>query len=59
MPWEGHSFKFRWDVFNVTNSVYFDAVSLDADIGSQGTFGDYTALMGSPRRMQVSLRYEF
>jgi hypothetical protein len=60
MPWkEGHRLHFRWEVFNVTNTPYFDAVSLSADIGSQGTFGDYTAVMGGPRRMQFSLRYEF
>jgi len=59
MPWEGHSLMFRWETFNLTNSVYFDATSLSADIGSQGTFGDYNAVMGGPRRMQFTLRYEF
>lgn len=58
MPWEGHKLTFRWEVFNLTNSVYFDATSLNTDIETRGTFGDYTAVMGGPRRMQFSLRYE-
>lgn len=59
LPMEGHILKFRWEAFNVTNSAYFDAVSLSASIGRQGTFGNYTSVMGAPRRMQVSLRWEF
>ena len=59
MPWEGHSLKMQWQVFNVTNSVYFDTVSLTANIGSRATFGDYSAVLGGPRRMQVAFRYEF
>ena len=59
MPWEGHSFKFRWEMFNVTNSVYFDAFSLNASRQSTAPFGNYTGVMGGPRSMQVSLRYEF
>jgi len=59
MPMEGHTLQFRWEMFNVTNSVFFNATSLNASIGSKGTFGDYTGVMGGPRRMQVSLRYVF
>jgi hypothetical protein len=59
MPKEGHHLVFRWDIFNLTNSVYFDAVSLNASIEDKQTFGDYTAVMGAPRRMQLTLRYEF
>jgi len=59
MPWEGHSLMFRWETFNLTNSAYFDAVSLQASIGRQGTFGDYSAVLGGPRRMQFTFRYEF
>lgn len=59
MPWEGHSLKLRWDIFNVTNSVYFDTASLTANIGSQGSFGDYSAVLGGARRMQIALRYDF
>ncbi|MCL6480553.1 MAG: carboxypeptidase-like regulatory domain-containing protein [Firmicutes bacterium] len=59
LPFEGHSFTLRWEVFNVTNSVYFDTVSLSADLGRQGTFGDYSAVLGGPRRMQITARYIF
>jgi hypothetical protein len=59
MPWEGHAFKLRWEAFNVTNSVYFDTAYLSASIGSKGTFGDYSGVLGGPRRMQLSFRYEF
>jgi hypothetical protein len=59
LPKEGHSITFRWDAFNVFNQVFFDTASLSADIGSTGTFGDYTAVLGGPRRMQLTLRYEF
>ncbi len=59
MPWEGHRMEFRWDIFNLTNSAFFDTGSINASIGDPGTFGDYTAVLGSPRRMQVQLRYAF
>lgn len=60
MPWhESHRLLFRWEMFNVTNSPYFDTVSLDADLGSSGTFGNYNAVLGGPRQMQFTLRYEF
>ena len=59
MPWEGQSLKLRWETFNVTNSVFFDTAYLSASIGRQGTFGDYTGVLGGPRKMQITLRYEF
>lgn len=60
MPWkEGHSLQFRWEVFNVTNSVRFDVQTTNTytDIGN--TFGNYTSLISNPRVMQFALRYEF
>jgi hypothetical protein len=59
MPWEGHQFQFRWDMFNATNSVYFDTFDINAGLGDPGTFGNYNQTLGGPRRMQVSLRYQF
>lgn len=59
MPWEGHQMTFRWEVFNLTNSVFFDTGQLSADVGRSGTFGDYTGVLGGPRRMQFTLRYTF
>jgi hypothetical protein len=46
-------------MFNLTNSVYFDAVSLNASVEDLGTFGNYTAILGQPRQMQFTLRYVF
>ncbi len=63
MPWnEGHSLQFRWEVFNVTNSVRFDAVSAITNSAldlSGSSFGQYTRLATNPRVMQFALRYEF
>ena len=59
LPWEGRILKFRWEMFNVSNSVFFDATQLNTSRQSTASFGDYTAVMGASRSMQVSLRYEF
>jgi hypothetical protein len=59
MPWEGHRFVFRWDIFNLFNSAYFDSGQISASLTSPGTFGDYQEVMGRERLMQVTLRYVF
>jgi hypothetical protein len=61
MPWsEKQSLQFRWEVFNITNSVRFDPQSLDDAIDSSGSnFGNYARLSTNPRVMQFALRYEF
>jgi Carboxypeptidase regulatory-like domain len=61
MPWsEKQSLQFRWEVFNVTNSVRFDTQSSDSYIDSSGSnFGNYSRLSTNPRVMQFALRYEF
>jgi hypothetical protein len=63
MPWsEQHSVQFRWEVFNVTNSVRFDALSAQPNSAldfSGASFGQYTRLSTNPRVMQFALRYEF
>jgi Carboxypeptidase regulatory-like domain len=61
MPWkESQSLQFRWEVFNVTNHVGFDAQSIDASIDSSGSnFGNYSRLNTNPRVMQFALRFEF
>jgi hypothetical protein len=53
---ESQLLRFGWEVFNVSNSVRFNAVS-----GSlvSGTFGNYTSTLTTSRRMQFSLRYSF
>ncbi len=64
MPWsEKQSLQFRWEVFNITNSVSFDAQSSlltdSLGLGSSSTFGNYSGLLNNPRIMQFALRYEF
>lgn len=60
MPYsEKHSLQFRWEIFNVTNSVRFDVRNLSLSLGDQATFGRYFGALTSPRVMQFGLRYEF
>jgi hypothetical protein len=56
---ERQKLNFRWEVFNVTNSAYFDAGYLNLNPDDPATFGDYNQMAGGPRRMQFALRYEF
>jgi hypothetical protein len=53
------SLLFHWDVFNLTNSAYFDAAGVSASPSQPGTFGDYTQMLGRPRQMQGSLKLVF
>ena len=57
--YESHRLQFRWEVFNVTNSVRFDALSLRLLPDIASTFGQYTATLTDSRVMQFALRYEF
>ncbi len=57
--YESHKLRFRWEVFNVTNSVRFDTASLSALPDIITSFGQYTGTLTSARIMQFALRYEF
>ncbi len=68
MPWsEGQSLQFRWEVFNVTNSVRFNVQASNAFISSQNNlangnssnFGNFSGTLTNPRIVQFALRYEF
>ncbi len=60
MPWrETHSLQLRWEVFNVTNTVSFDAFNASASLDTPGTFGKYTNTLSNARVMQVGMRYQF
>ena len=60
MPWaEGQSLQFRWEVFNVSNSVRFDSAQIFPELDISGSFGNYGGLSTNPRVMQFALRYEF
>ncbi len=60
MPYaENHSLQFRWEVFNISNSVRFDVQSHGSELDAASEFGNYTNLLTNPRVMQFALRYEF
>ncbi len=59
MPVEGHSLQFRWEVFNVTNTVRFDPRDINLSLANPSAFGRYADTLGGPRVMQFALRYEF
>jgi hypothetical protein len=53
---ESQLVRFSWEVFNLSNSVRFNAVSSNL---TSGTFGNYSSTLTTARRMQFSLRYSF
>lgn len=66
LPWEGHKFQVRWEVFNVANTqkmgnVSGSSIELDPQNAAQApaNFGSFTTIQGQPRSMQFVLRYSF
>jgi hypothetical protein len=55
---EANSLKFEWEVYNVTNSVRFDAAWIGSGL-TGGNLGVASATLTIPRRMQFALRYDF
>jgi hypothetical protein len=51
--------KFGVEVFNVSNSVRFDAHSISANIVSTSSFGEATSELTNPRLAQFYGRIEF
>ena len=56
---EGVKMQFRWEVFNVNNSVRFDPQSISANYSQAAQFGVATAELTQPRDMQLGLRISF
>jgi hypothetical protein len=63
---EDQEIQFRWEVFNLTNTVNFDGrvypvgnTGIDFDLDSKASFGRIRSLAGTPRIMQFALRYQF
>jgi hypothetical protein len=58
---EGKTLRFAWEVFNVTNSVRFDAAGsiIGQSLVGITSFGLYNTQLTSPRVMQYSLRFAF
>ena len=66
LPGEGKQIKFRWEVFNVTNTQHFTGIAAfgvpqDPFLGKPlpSDWGKFTGIQGSPRVMQFALRIEF
>jgi hypothetical protein len=66
MPWsENQKVEIRWEVFNVTNTqrlTTVDGFTQGVDpFGStrNPSFGNLTAIQGTPRVMQVGFRFSF
>lgn len=51
--------KLGVELYNVSNSVRFDAHSISANLGSPATFGDATSELTNPRLAQFYGRFEF
>jgi len=50
---------FSWQVYNVTNSVRFDAANAFPTVDSAGSFGKYSNTLTRPRVMEFALRLSF
>ena len=64
LPFGDNRVRFRWDVFNVTNTAKFDVDGSAMTPDRATTFGQYTSTLAScdaqaGRCMQFALRYEF
>ncbi len=66
LPWEGHKFQLRWEVFNLANTQKMRGVtSYNVDVNPQSAtqpltnFANFTSIQGQPRSMQFVLRYTF
>jgi hypothetical protein len=56
--------RFRWDIFNLTNTVRFDTANVTMTPDQASTFGSYNGTLATcdgraGRCMQASLRWEF
>lgn len=51
--------QFRWETFNVTNSVRFDAQSVSSRLDEAASFGNAFGVLTPSRVMQVAARIEF
>jgi hypothetical protein len=60
MPWsEKQKLTFRWESYNMTNSVRFDPASANLSLTSTALWGTLTRQLGTPRQMQFALRFTF
>ena len=56
---EQQALQLRWSVFNATNSSRFDIYSMQDEVGTANTFGNYTNTLTMHREMELALIYKF
>ncbi len=59
-----HRLRFRWEIFNVTNTQRFNTADVSMTPDTTSTFGRYNSVLGTcdgraGRCMQASVKYEF
>ena len=60
MPWnENHRLQFRWEAYNILNTVRFDVYTIEMSVADATSFGNYQSALTEPRIMQFGLRYDF
>jgi hypothetical protein len=65
MPWaKDQKLRFRWDIFNLTNTPRMDVGNVTMFPDRANTFGSYNGSLascdgGAGRCMQYAIRYEF
>jgi hypothetical protein len=60
MPWsESQHLQFRWEAYNLTNTVKFDPGSANLSLTSTAKFGQLSRQLGNPRQMEFALRFTF
>lgn len=65
MPWnENHRVQFRVDTFNLTNTQKFTGADTIFGLDPyrdtpSSTFGNFSAIQGTPRVLQFAIRYDF
>jgi hypothetical protein len=60
MPWsEKQKLQFRWEAYNVTNTVRFDPNTANLSLTSTGKFGQLSGVLGQARQMEFALRFTF
>jgi hypothetical protein len=58
MPWsEKEHLQFRWESYNLTNSVRFDPASASLSVLIASSFGKLTSQLGTPRQMQFAMKF--
>ncbi len=60
MPWsEKQQLQFRWESYNLTNSVRFDADNASASTFALSSFGRLSNTLTAPRQMQFAMRFKW